>query len=70
MIHLLPGYAYALMQASISSVKGLWEHGLLVGLVLTSERSLSAKLYLRGRVFIIHLLIFFKPAWCSNLVRS
>jgi len=28
--------------------------------------TVSAKLYLLCRVFVIHLLNFFKPAWCSN----
>ena len=43
------------------------------GLVLTSEWILSAKPYLLWRVFIIYLVNFAKPAWCSNsgkLVRS
>ena len=29
----------------------------------------SAKLYLLPRVFVIHLLSFFKPAWCSNFSK-
>jgi len=37
------------------------------GLVLTSERMLSAKLYLLERVFIIQLLNFVKPA-CGVLI--
>ena len=39
----------------------LWEYVLIVGLVLTSEWILSAKLYLLWRVFIIHLVNFAKP---------
>jgi len=35
-------------------------------LVLISQWALSAKLYLLWRIFVIHLLNFLKPAWCSN----
>jgi len=39
------------------------------GLVLISEWILSAKLYFLWRVFIIHLVNFAKPAWCSNFSK-
>ena len=31
--------------------------------------STKAKLYLLPRVFVIHLLSFLKPAWCSNFSK-
>ena len=37
------------------------------GLALISQWAQSAKLDLLWRVFAVHLLSFFKPAWCSNL---
>ena len=42
---------------------GLWEYVLIVKALFWH---LSAKLYLLWRVFIIHLVNFAKPAWCSN----